>query len=91
MRFKALRHQPSDAARKSGYDNEGQLPDTLPDSRSRPGAVIGQTEMQSLNVGVDRRPVIRIERSVRHQVTPLTRRTASLRTYSRMTGGTEET
>ena len=38
MRFKALRHQPSDAARKSGYDNEGQLPDTLPDSRSRPGA-----------------------------------------------------
>lgn len=40
MRFKALRHQPSDAARKSGYDNEGQLPDTLPDSRSRPEAVI---------------------------------------------------
>lgn len=39
MRFKALRHQPSDAARKSGYDNEGQLPDTLPDSRSRPKAV----------------------------------------------------
>lgn len=39
MRFKALRHQPSDAARKSGYDNEGQLPDTLPDSRSRPEAV----------------------------------------------------
>lgn len=38
MRFKALRHQPSDAARKSGYDNEGQLPDTLPDSRSRPEA-----------------------------------------------------
>lgn len=38
MRFKALRHQPSDAARKSGYDNEGQLPDTLPDSRSRPRA-----------------------------------------------------
>lgn len=38
MRFKALRHQPSDAARKSGYDNEGQLPDTLPDSRSRPVA-----------------------------------------------------
>lgn len=42
MRFKALRHQPSDAARKSGYDNEGQLPDTLPDSRSRPLGVIDQ-------------------------------------------------
>lgn len=39
MHFKALRHQPSDAARKSGYDNEGQLPDTLPDSRSRPRPV----------------------------------------------------
>ena len=38
MRFKALRHQPSDAARKSGYDNEGQLPDTQPVSRSRPQA-----------------------------------------------------
>ena len=38
MRFKALRHQPSDAARKSGYDNEGQLPDTQPVSRSRPEA-----------------------------------------------------
>ena len=45
---------------------------------NRPGAVIGQTEMKTLNVGVDRRPLIRIERSVRHQVTPLTRRTASL-------------
>jgi len=44
MRFKALRHQPSDAARKSGYDNEGQLPDTLPDSRSRPGADSGEVE-----------------------------------------------
>ncbi len=43
MRFKALRHQPSDAARKSGYDNEGQLPDTLPDSRSRPSADAGRT------------------------------------------------
>lgn len=44
MRFKALRHQPSDAARKSGYNNEGQLPDTLPDSRSRPLAVGGGGE-----------------------------------------------
>lgn len=43
MRFKALRHQPSDAARKSGYNNEGQLPDTLPDSRSRPEAAIHET------------------------------------------------
>jgi len=45
MRFKALRHQPSDAARKSGYDNEGQLPDTLPDSRSRPRAVIENRQL----------------------------------------------
>jgi hypothetical protein len=45
MRFKALRHQPSDAARKSGYDNEGQLPDTLPDSRSRPGAAGRNTRL----------------------------------------------
>lgn len=52
MRFKALRHQPSDAARKSGYDNEGQLPDTLPDSRSRPGAVAGGIQKQTFNVKV---------------------------------------
>lgn len=49
MRFKALRHQPSDAARKSGYDNEGQLPDTLPDSRSRPGAVVRARSWRPLN------------------------------------------
>ena len=49
MRFKALRHQPSDAARKSGYDNEGQLPDTLPDSRSRPGAAAGGIKKQTFN------------------------------------------
>lgn len=48
MRFKALRHQPSDAARKSGYDNEGQLPDTLPDSRSRPSAVIRESRTEPL-------------------------------------------
>ena len=47
MRFKALRHQPSDAARKSGYDNEGQLPDTLPDSRSRPVAEALERQLYS--------------------------------------------
>ena len=50
MRFKALRHQPSDAARKSGYDNEGQLPDTLPDSRSRPRTAGGDAVHLALKV-----------------------------------------
>ncbi len=35
---KAPRRQPSEAARMSGYDDEGQLPDTQPVSRSRPEA-----------------------------------------------------
>lgn len=64
MRFKALRHQPSDAARKSGYDNEGQLPDTLPDSRSRPISDVGNLACDRLQCSnelsfADRQPYIR--------------------------------
>ena len=55
MRFKALRHQPSDAARKSGYDNEGQLPDTLPDSRSRPEAVRDERLLRRGSIAIDTR------------------------------------
>jgi len=76
---------------EGGFAMVAGLGGMLAKGRYRPGAVIGQTEMQPPNVGVVRRPVIRIERSVRHQVTRLTLRTASLSTYSRMTGGTEET
>lgn len=57
MRFKALRHQPSDAARKSGYNNEGQLPDTLPDSRSRPGADVGEWPRSASSNHLDPRDV----------------------------------